>query len=910
MLMKANMLARRDARDLASSLTSNQLQLDGIVQHFSREAANPLALAAMTAGGLGYRLTQMALGGALAPLAARSGLLTQIASRAAIKLFSLGAEVSIFRSIGQSETGVFSGPEWLSDLLNFGLMKSVGHAAGGLNPLLNHGLQASAMTLGHQAAYQLGLGLRPEGSLVQQLVHAETTVLQMNAGLGLLHGITGGRIAAWERAMDAQLQTHPLRPELRFERSRLASFGAQDGKEGSAGLAASAPPLEAAMRTAWAEAMRGRKILDRNRGIIHDIRTPLQAGFLFPEVMLRGLETLPPGPDVEAMKEALRSVQVALRQVNQLIAECDRHQKMILEAPLSAEAMSDTAGRDTDATLLALSDVIQVLPRLYSTYMHAMSVLGESGTAVREKINTPLGKLGNNINKFHRLVEDQEKLLRGVQIPSVVSLNDVLEEAWLLSDAEREASRVETGAPQLADEEVLLHINRSNLMAAIINLLVNASHAMRESPQRQLALKGYRARHEGTDYAVIEVGDSGTGIAEEHRPHIFDPSFTTKPRLGTDADTGKQPVGSGMGLFMVSEMIRQYGGKIELETSLGQGTLFRIYLKAFDPRLGLEVHLGDAEREAPALEGQAPLMGRRYTYASLEKADQEFQNLARILHSQPEALLSSADKGRFLAQLAQHILAKHAYPDCQRDLIRLHRMIELAYVRLDFELVRSYREAIDPEVARYIAVVIEHANKVAEPAEHLAPLDAMVFELPNAYVIPTIDSLRANIATQFGHQNARSVYETAQLFEDERAPLLAAAFVNTFKNRVNTLAIARYFLSKAGNGISLDELLQQSHEDSDLAKTQEKLQRLFLEAKEYTRVLTTATRPHQQRVLQHMIYPDYNLAQDYLAYHAAILSLSPETRERFGIVVPPSLEALVLQLPESMRQAPQAEAAQ
>jgi len=904
--MKANMLARRDALDLAPSVTSNQLQLDGIVEHFSREAANPLALAAMTAGGLGYRLASMALGRVLSPFMANSGFLTQIASRGAIKLFSLGTEVSIFRSIGQSETAVFSSREWLSDLLNFGLMKSVGHAAGGLNPLLNHGLQASAMTLGHHAAYRLGLGLRPEGSLAQQLIHAETTILQMNAGLGLLHGITGGRIAVWERALDAQLQANPLRQKLRFERSLLPSFGTQCRPS----PADSAPPLDAGMRTAWAEAMRGRKILDRNRGIIHDIRTPLQAGFLFPEAMLMGLNRVPPGPDVDGMREALRSVQVALRQVNQLIAECDRHQKMILEAPLSAEAMADTAGRDTDATLLALSDVIQTLPRLYSAYMHAMSVLGESGTAVREKTSSLLEKLGNNINKFQRLVEDQEKLLRGVQIPSVVSLNDVLEEAWLLSDAEREASRVETGAPQLADEEVLLHINRSNLMAAIINLLVNASHAMRESPQRQLTLKGYRARHEGTDYAVIEVGDSGTGIAEEHRPHIFDPSFTTKPRLGTEADTGKQPVGSGMGLFMVSEMIRQYGGKIELETSLGQGTLFRIYLKAFDPRLGLDEHLGDAEREAPALEGQAPLMGRRYTYASLEKADQEFQNLARILHSKPEALLSSADKGRFLAQLAQHILAKHAYPDCQRDLIRLHRMIELAYVRLDFELVRSYRESIDLEVARYIAVVIEHANKVAEPAEHLAPLDAMVFELPNAYVIPTIDSLRANIATQFGHQNARSVYETAQLFEEASAPLLAAAFVNTFKNRVNSLGMIFYLLKTAGNGMSVEDALAQTHEDTNLIKAQGTLQRLFSEAPEYARILTTARFRHQQRVLQHMIYPDYNLTQEYLLYHATILGLSPETRERFGIIVPPSLEALVLQLPESMRHAPQAEAAQ
>jgi signal transduction histidine kinase len=67
---------------------------------------------------------------------------------------------------------------------------------------------------------------------------------------------------------------------------------------------------------------------------------------------------------------------------------------------------------------------------------------------------------------------------------------------------------------------------------------------------------------------VVEVKDNGTGIAPEHLTRIFDPFFTTKPP-GT---------GTGLGLSIVYGIVSGLGGSIEVESTPGQGTTFRVKL--------------------------------------------------------------------------------------------------------------------------------------------------------------------------------------------------------------------------------------------------------------------------------------------------------------------------------------------
>lgn len=104
-----------------------------------------------------------------------------------------------------------------------------------------------------------------------------------------------------------------------------------------------------------------------------------------------------------------------------------------------------------------------------------------------------------------------------------------------------------------------------------LNLIVNAAHAIRDASTADTTKRGtitIDTRVCG-HFAEIRISDTGTGIAEENRPHIFDAFFTTK-------EVGK---GTGQGLAIVhSIVVDGHGGTIDLETEVGKGTTFIVRL--------------------------------------------------------------------------------------------------------------------------------------------------------------------------------------------------------------------------------------------------------------------------------------------------------------------------------------------
>jgi two-component system cell cycle sensor histidine kinase/response regulator CckA len=133
----------------------------------------------------------------------------------------------------------------------------------------------------------------------------------------------------------------------------------------------------------------------------------------------------------------------------------------------------------------------------------------------------------------------------------------------------------------------------------IVNLVVNARDAMPDGGDLVIRTKNVRAEEIKSypfrelapgDYALIEVEDTGTGIAADVLKKIFEPFFTTK-------EVGK---GTGLGLSMVYGIIKQTGGFIFCTSELGSGTTFHIFL----PRYVAEAKAQDSDVKAP---GETPV---------------------------------------------------------------------------------------------------------------------------------------------------------------------------------------------------------------------------------------------------------------------------------------------------------------
>lgn len=119
----------------------------------------------------------------------------------------------------------------------------------------------------------------------------------------------------------------------------------------------------------------------------------------------------------------------------------------------------------------------------------------------------------------------------------------------------------------------------SQLNQVFMNLLVNAAHAM-ESKHGTITVRTGLAG----DHVWLEFADTGAGISRENLKRIFDPFFTTKP-------VGK---GTGLGLSLTYGIVQKHHGRIEVQSELGQGTVFRIELPICQPsQVGPEVDSDD-----------------------------------------------------------------------------------------------------------------------------------------------------------------------------------------------------------------------------------------------------------------------------------------------------------------------------
>lgn len=170
----------------------------------------------------------------------------------------------------------------------------------------------------------------------------------------------------------------------------------------------------------------------------------------------------------------------------------------------------------------------------------------------------------------------------------------------------------------------------------LMNLVVNARDAMPEGGRLTLSTENAVALPETVlpgRYVVIQVADTGSGMSDEVKAHLFEPFFTTK-------EVGK---GTGLGLATVYGIVKQSAGHIEVESELGQGSTFRIYL----PRAngGPEAAPKNGTRHAPH---------GRETVLLVEDEDDVRRVARQVLEMYGYTVLEARSGADALDQLANH----------------------------------------------------------------------------------------------------------------------------------------------------------------------------------------------------------------------------------------------------------------
>ncbi len=136
-------------------------------------------------------------------------------------------------------------------------------------------------------------------------------------------------------------------------------------------------------------------------------------------------------------------------------------------------------------------------------------------------------------------------------------LGELIESTLLLAERELEHNNI-TITTDIAKDMPPMVCNRDQIMRVLLNLLTNARDAMPEGGKIEIKADFEAKNHQ---FKLI-VEDTGVGIPKEHKDQVFKPFFTTKP-------VGK---GTGLGMFIVSGIVRAHGGEIKLDSEVGRGT--------------------------------------------------------------------------------------------------------------------------------------------------------------------------------------------------------------------------------------------------------------------------------------------------------------------------------------------------
>jgi signal transduction histidine kinase len=212
-----------------------------------------------------------------------------------------------------------------------------------------------------------------------------------------------------------------------------------------------------------------------------------------------------------------------------------------------------------------------------------LAAVGTLAAGIAHEIRNPLVAVQTFVQLFPERLDDPEFLTTFAQLTAselervstlindlltfarpapatagAVQINDLAEQVVRLLSGQAKKKGVTLGT---ALEPALppLPVDPEQIKQVFMNLILNALQATSTGGTVTL-ITAQQADPDGRKYCLIEIRDTGEGITAEHKEEIFNPFFTTKP------------TGTGLGLFITHQIIKEHGGSIDVESTVGQGT--------------------------------------------------------------------------------------------------------------------------------------------------------------------------------------------------------------------------------------------------------------------------------------------------------------------------------------------------